>query len=37
MDWLPRLLWGGSGLLMEGDCGETIDRCAQRWRRAWEQ
>ncbi len=31
-DWGPRLLWGGSGLLMEGDCGETIQRCARRWR-----
>lgn len=31
-DWGARLLWGGSGLLMEGDCGETIRRCARRWR-----
>jgi hypothetical protein len=31
-DWGPRLLWGGSGLLMQGDCGETIRRCARRWR-----
>ncbi|MFN9630090.1 MAG: hypothetical protein ACK59A_07660 [Cyanobacteriota bacterium] len=31
-DWLPRLLWGGSGLLMEGECGVTIRRCARRWR-----
>jgi hypothetical protein len=31
-DWAPRLLWGGSGLLMEGDCGEAIGRCARRWR-----
>jgi hypothetical protein len=31
-DWAPRLLWGGSGLLMEGDCGETIRRCIRRWR-----
>ncbi|MFN9546436.1 MAG: hypothetical protein ACK6AD_05110 [Cyanobacteriota bacterium] len=31
-DWGARLLWGGSGLLMEGDCGETIRRCAPRWR-----
>ncbi|MEB3316583.1 MAG: hypothetical protein VKO39_00355 [Cyanobacteriota bacterium] len=31
-DWAPRLLWGGSGLLMEGDCAETIRRCARRWR-----
>lgn len=31
-DWAPRLLWGGSGLLMEGDCGETVRRCARRWR-----
>jgi hypothetical protein len=30
-DWGPRLIWGGSGLLMEGDCGETIRRCARRW------
>lgn len=32
-DWGPRLIWGGSGLLMEGDCSETIRRCARRWRR----
>jgi len=31
-DWAARLIWGGSGLLMEGDCGETIRRCARRWR-----
>jgi hypothetical protein len=31
-DWGARLVWGGSGLLMEGDCGETIERCARRWR-----
>ncbi len=31
-DWGPRLLWGGSGLLMEGDCEETVRRCARRWR-----
>ncbi|MEB3334849.1 MAG: hypothetical protein VKP70_07675 [Cyanobacteriota bacterium] len=31
-DWLPRLLWGGSGLLMEGECSTTIRRCARRWR-----
>jgi hypothetical protein len=31
-DWGPRLIWGGSGLLMEGDCEETIRRCARRWR-----
>lgn len=31
-DWGPRLLWGGSGLLMEGACEETIRRCARRWR-----
>jgi hypothetical protein len=30
-DWGPRLIWGGSGLLMEGDCEETIRRCARRW------
>ncbi|MEB3244151.1 MAG: hypothetical protein VKO44_11010 [Cyanobacteriota bacterium] len=29
-DWGPRLLWGGSGLLMEGECAETIRRCARR-------
>jgi len=29
-DWGPRLIWGGSGLLMEGDCGETIRRCVRR-------
>lgn len=32
MDWGPRLLWGGSGLLMEADCGQAIRRCARRWR-----
>ena len=31
-DWGARLLWGGSGLLMEGDCVDTIRRCARRWR-----
>lgn len=30
-DWGARLLWGGSGLLMEGDCVDTIRRCARRW------
>lgn len=30
-DWGPRLLWGGSGLLMEGDCAKTLQRCARRW------
>jgi len=25
-----RLLWGGSGLLMAGDCSETLRRCARR-------
>lgn len=33
-DWGSRLLWGGSGLLMEGECGATIRRCARRWRAA---
>lgn len=33
-DWGPRLIWGGSGLLMEGDCTETLRRCARRWRAA---
>jgi hypothetical protein len=33
-DWGARLLWGGSGLLMEGACEETIRRCARRWRAA---
>jgi len=36
-DWGPRLLWGGSGLLMEGDCGETIRRGARRWRASQRQ
>lgn len=31
-DWGPRLVWGGSGLLMEGDCAEAIRRCARKWR-----
>lgn len=30
-DWGPRLIWGGSGLLMEGECAEAIRRCARRW------
>lgn len=33
-DWGPRLIWGGSGLVMEGDCSETIRRCARRWQGA---
>jgi hypothetical protein len=32
LDWAPRLLWGGSGLLMESDCGDALRRCARRWR-----
>jgi hypothetical protein len=32
VDWVPRLLWGGSGLLMEGDCADTLPRCLRRWR-----
>jgi hypothetical protein len=30
LDLGPRLLWGGSGLLMEGDCAGGLRRCA-RW------
>jgi len=30
LDLPLRLLWGGSGLLMRGDCGEGLARC-QRW------
>jgi len=31
---LPRrLLWGGSGLLMVGDCQEGLDRCERRLQR----
>lgn len=26
----PRLVWGGAGLLMEGDCGEGLRRSARR-------
>jgi hypothetical protein len=33
LDLGPRLLWGGSGLLMEGDCAEGLRRCG-RWLRA---
>ena len=29
-DLLPRLLWGGAGLLMQGDCGEGLRRSARR-------
>jgi len=32
IDWGPRLLWGGGGLLMEGECAQAIQRCARRWR-----
>ncbi|MEB3157772.1 MAG: hypothetical protein VKO26_10095 [Cyanobacteriota bacterium] len=32
LDWAPRLLWGGSGLLMESDCGDALRRCVRRWR-----
>ena len=28
---LPRrLIWGGSGLLMRGDCAEGLSRCQRR-------
>ncbi len=30
LDLLPRLLWGGSGLLMEGDCSDGLERCGRR-------
>ena len=30
MDLAPRLLWGGAGLLMQGDCDEGLQRSA-RW------
>lgn len=33
LDLGPRLLWGGSGLLMEGDCAEGLRRCGH-WLRA---
>ncbi len=29
-DLAPRLLWGGAGLLMEGDCAEGLRRSARR-------
>ncbi len=29
-DLAPRLLWGGAGLLMEGDCDEGLRRSARR-------
>ena len=29
-DLAPRLLWGGAGLLMRGDCAEGLDRSARR-------
>ncbi len=32
LDLGPRLLWGGSGLLMVGDCAEGLRRCG-RWLR----
>ncbi len=31
-DLAPRLLWGGAGLLMEGDCNEGLRRSARRLR-----
>jgi len=30
LDLPLRLLWGGSGLLMRGDCAEALGRCARR-------
>jgi hypothetical protein len=30
LDLAPRLLWGGAGLLMQGDCTEGL-ACSQRW------
>ncbi|MEB3183513.1 MAG: hypothetical protein VKN15_03880 [Cyanobacteriota bacterium] len=33
LDLPLRLLWGGSGLLMSGDCRETLRRCSRRLRR----
>jgi len=30
LDLAPRLLWGGAGLLMEGDCAEGLRRSARR-------
>lgn len=30
LDLGPRLLWGGSGLLMEGDCADGLERCQRR-------
>jgi hypothetical protein len=32
-DLTRRLLWGGSGLLMVGDCQEGLDRCERRLQR----
>ncbi len=29
-DLAPRLVWGGAGLLMQGDCGEGLRR-SERW------
>jgi hypothetical protein len=26
-----RLVWGGAGLLMRGDCAEVLERCGRRW------
>jgi hypothetical protein len=26
-----RLVWGGAGLLMRGDCAEGLERCGRRW------
>lgn len=30
LDLPQRLLWGGAGLLMQGDCAEGLRRCARR-------
>lgn len=32
MDLAPRLIWGGAGLLMQGDCAEGLRR-SERWLR----
>jgi len=30
LDLAPRLIWGGAGLLMQGNCGLVLERCAAR-------
>ena len=35
LDLAPRLIWGGSGLLMRGDCSEGLRRAWRQLERLW--